>query len=237
MIFAFSEPVRVLCEYGVVGLLIFGALIFVLIFNAKSRPLLAGLVAWLTFGLFSYPADIGPLRLLFMIIAAMLANGTRTLKEIKIGPSAKIATTLGLVVLAVAAAMNYIHPRTDLDPDCLYVDGGKLLHEKKYDEAITVFERAAKIAPSSLLFVDLGNCCYAVGRKSEAEKCLRTAIDMTPALATPAYELFDFYRREGRTEDARKWAEYLVTRKFKATNSVTLFARKQAKEYLEEQSR
>jgi hypothetical protein len=40
------------------------------------------------------------------------------------------------------------------------------------------------------------------------------------------------YDALGRTAEARRWAAFILARKFKTTNSLTLFARKQAREYL-----
>jgi O-antigen ligase len=230
--YAFNEPVRVLCEYGVVGFLLLGALVVCLIVRPSNRFVAAGLVAWLGFGLFSYPASVYPLRLLFIILAAMLARDGRTLWTIKLKAPLRIAAIAGFAALACAAVANYLDPKTDLDPDYLYRRGGELYFEKRYAEAIPVLEQAMRVAPSSLLLMDLGKCYDALGRTAEAEESLLTAVEMAPAYTTPAYELFDFYRREGRTADARRWAAFILARKFKTTNSLTLFARKQAREYL-----
>ncbi len=230
--YAFSEPVRVLCEYGAVGFLVFGALIVCLIAGVRNRFVRAGFVAWLVFGFFSYPASVYPLRLLFVVLAAMLACDSRTLRVVAPKMPLRIGAIAGLVLFVAVATRNYVDPRTTSDPDHLHYRAELLYKEKKYDEAIPVFEQAARIAPSSLLLVNLGKCYYAVGRTTEAEECLVTAVGMTPAYATPAYELFDFYRREGRMTEALHWANYLVDRKFKATNSATLFARKEARDYI-----
>ncbi len=230
--YAFSEPVRVLCEYGIAGLLLLGTFVVCLIVGSKNRFVAAGLVAWLVFGLFSYPANVYPLRLLFVILAALSAKGGRAVWTIENKKFVRVVATLGLVLLAAGATVNYLRPQRDKDPDYLYARGAQLYSEKKYAEAIPVYEQAMRLAPSSLLAVDMGVSLYAVGQVDEAEKWLKTAVNMTPAYATPAYELFDLYRREDRTAEARRWAEYIIARKPKVTNSVTLFARKQAREYL-----
>jgi tetratricopeptide (TPR) repeat protein len=259
---AFSEPVRILCEYGAVGFLIFGAFIVILFagtYGSRShRFILACFVAWLVFGLFSYPGGVYPLRLLFVVLAALLAKESRTCWSVRVKLPIKIVAIAGLAILLTAAAVNYIHSkrlekvmtglfsgknesipeslykRFETEPQYLHSYGGLLIHEGKYDQATPVLEQAALIAPSSSLLSDLGKCYYEVGRTVEAEECLRTAVNMTPGYVTQAYELFNFYRREGRIADARQWAEYILSRKFKATNSASLFARKEAREYLDD---
>lgn len=230
--YAFSEPARVLCEYGVVGFLLLGAFAVCLIAGAKNRFIAAGLVSWLVFGLFSYPSNVYPMRLLFVILAALAAGDGRVVKSIELKKPVRIVAMGVLILLAAGAVVNYLRPQLDKNSRYLYSRGAELYYEKQYSEAIPVYEQAMKVAPSSLLAVDLGMCLDGVGRTDDAEKWLKTAVCMTPAYATPAYELFDLYRRNGRTAEARRWAEYIVVRKPKITNSVTLFARKQAREYL-----
>lgn len=262
VVYAFSEPIRVLCEYGVVGFLIIGAFIVVVIAGAWKKPslrfILAGFAAWLVFGLFSYPGSVLPLRLLFVILAALLAQGGHTFRVIELKMPVRIVVVVCIVVLFAASTVNYAHyrrlgkvmhelshgdkdvemtgalqKRLDTDPRHLYPYCARLLRDKKYEQAVPVIEQAVRIAPSVLLMSDLGKSYHNVGRIDEAEAYLQTSVNMAPGFVTPVYELFNFYRREGRTAEALRWAEYIITRKFKAISSVTLFARKEAREFLD----
>lgn len=225
VVYAFSEPVRILCEYGVVGLMICGVfVVLVVVAGRGNKPVLAAFVAWLVFGLFSYPSDILVMRVLFAILAATLARGSRTAKVLRFNRTAVMA-----VAIAMMGMIAFVH-RDDTDE--LYAHAAELLRGNRYEEAIPLFERIETVAPSSQLLVDLGKCYDHAGRSVEAEQALTTAVYMTPGYVTPVYELFDFYRRAGRTIEARHWADYILTHKFKAVGSTLLFARKEARRSL-----
>lgn len=261
MAYAFNEPIRVLCEYGVVGLLIFGAFMAVVAAgswkNRYSRYILAGFVSWLVFGLFSYPGEVYALRLLLIVLAALSAIESRTLRTMELKAATRIAAVMGAAAFLAAAAANYAdyrrlgqavtglhkeealtlperqYRRFQTSPKYLYSYAGLLFSDKEYERAIPIFERAVLLHPSPLMLADLSKCYCEAGRRDDAEACLKAAVKMSPGYVTPPYELFNLYRREGRTDEARRWAEYILSRKFKVTNSATLFAKKEAREYLD----
>lgn len=83
--YAYNEFLKLTVEYGLIGVLLAVALLWSLFFlktdnetnKSSSIPLLAargGLLSIIVFAQFSYPSDILPIRMLFVLFVAIMAN-------------------------------------------------------------------------------------------------------------------------------------------------------------------
>jgi O-antigen polymerase len=87
--FAFNEELKLLVEQGIMGLLLLGALVYILLFkNQENSPeitaIKATLVALFAFGCFSYPSDVFQLNVILVVLIALLnsiSSSTPLLKK------------------------------------------------------------------------------------------------------------------------------------------------------------
>lgn len=81
-VYAFNEPLKLLVEHGVVGLVLIGIVFFLLFFKTSAKEkesnfligAKAGLIAFGMFGCFSYPTSILPIGAVVMVCVAIVAK-------------------------------------------------------------------------------------------------------------------------------------------------------------------
>jgi hypothetical protein len=127
-----------------------------------------------------------------------------------------VALSIGPVLARQAqlAAAETVY-RTTLahspSPRACFNLGVTLIGKASYDEAVSVYERCAKLSPSDAgVYVQLGVAHQYAGRRGEAEQAYATAVRMNPAdpLAWSNYASLD--AGAGRFDQARqKWLKAL----------------------------
>jgi len=96
--------------------------------------------------------------------------------------------------------------------DVAYSLGLLLAEMKKYGEAVSYLERAAKGMPQhSRVPYNLGLLLQILQRDPEAEAALQKALGLEPANMEYLYALADFYIKRNRLAEAKKVAERMVT--------------------------
>jgi Tfp pilus assembly protein PilF len=95
--------------------------------------------------------------------------------------------------------------------DVAYSLGLLLAEMKKYGEAVSYLERAAKGMPQhSRVPYNLGLLLQILQREPEAEAALQKALGLEPANMDYLYALADFYLKRNRLAEARRVAEKMV---------------------------
>ncbi len=90
-----------------------------------------------------------------------------------------------------------------------YVNLASLLnHLRRYRETVEILEPVAGWEPpSAAIAYHLGRACLGLNELDRAEAALREASGIDPSLALPHYQLAQLYKREGKTEEARRQLE------------------------------
>lgn len=247
---AFNEYLRIIVEYGIIGLI----LLF-LLFRSMSffHPVLS---FYCIFAFFSYPLEITPIILLVTVMAASYPG-----KNICYYPRYILIT----ICLSASCLLSYrawrfkseerelksmIHeygclPGAGLEDKLFgYYPCYKNNHiyiascamqfykNKSYPKAEVMLRRASVLFPSSRILYDLGNCCHRLQKYEEAERFLSIACDMAPGHVLPQYYLFRHYVETGQTHKALNSAHTIIHSKFKQEGSTALQVKHLAKEYL-----
>jgi hypothetical protein len=206
--YSYNELLHILTEQGIVGGLMFVAL-FVAIFAHKSRDatqscIRAGLAALLAFSMFSYPAEIFVLLILFALFAGLAESTTifsfRTRRWVVL--PAKVVLTITYIVAV----------------------GGYICHESDTQYAALSCEN----------YCDKGNACVEAGDYAAAKHYYTTAAMMIPTRLTPNYLLWKMELSRGDTLRAREIGNAMLSQPLKVENTYTLRAKAEVKKFLDE---
>lgn len=263
--YVFNELLRVACETGIVGLLLFVGLVvtcfyFVVKGNRISRFAGGVLVVILAFGLFSYPLSVEVIGAIAIISLAIISRDARHAREwvVSLDNSFTFILRIAVVLFVFVLSIEYYHEkkadvlltktqgtesvnwselkacyeRLKGNPDFVLCYGRTLFTRGEFSNALPVLERGFLLRPTSELVCDLGRCYMYRGQWKEAERKYRLAVNMVPAYITPRHLLFKLYDMQGRLQEARQEAEYMLEMPVKIVNSSVIRARGQARVFL-----
>ncbi len=259
-ILAFNDWLRLLCEQGIAG----GVLFLLLVGSAfrcsgddSAGFARQGLAAWCVFAFFSYPASVFALKMCFPLFLGCLAAGLRTVWECTLSRLVRVSA---LGILAVGAwlsvetyteyhsAYQNLHVGsyrqgniapllTDAVPVSrdkyfLYMLSEQLIDANRLPEALRVKLRLADIAPSSSLHGDIGMLYLDSHRLDSAAAHFETARRMTPNHITPTYGLFLVARQRADSLRCLRLARTILRMPVRITNNRVLKARHEAKAFI-----
>nr|WP_255723285.1 O-antigen ligase family protein [Butyricimonas sp. DFI.6.44] len=256
---AFNEYIKIACETGIIGLILFSTLIFYCFKvspekNDNIRYYQALLISLSTFSMLGYPFENISITFIFCIIIAILAKEA-TLKRYTIYISKltkKILASILLITLflfynqvvwrikaeqALKIAItekSWVKYYTQLlnSPDFILWLAEELYSCKKYNEALPVLEQACKLRPNSIILNSLGLCYQRNQRFNKAQNAFQQASLMVPSHILPQFYLFSLYQETGEKDKAEKIAKTALTTKVKITNTTVLRARHIMKSFL-----
>lgn len=241
---AFNEPVRIMVEYGLGGILFY--LLFVgwlLTFPAKrnivshtARTVLLTMLVW---GLFAYPFRVFPVMVFSTIALACLANQCKPLRVFHCSFSRAFAAFLflGSALLGCLGAstmqayyrlqalarqpaadvreLDTLRPLMKGEPAYGYICC--LLPDRQKQDRLLKERLDAYIhmLPSPAAFVWKGDVHRRLKEYEEAEAAYKKASEMVPALQAARGRLTFLYHDLGREEEALRLAEELLTEKVK----------------------
>ena len=236
---AFNEGIRILCEYGFVGLLLmFLSLLFA--WRESRRGSLFGylLSGFLVFSCFSYPSEVFSLLSVFFLVLGCLPSRPSRSLHIK----RQLAVWIFSVPLLLGLGYAYISCRTNRSLDHFYWDeeaeaewqcyyplfqnerepvsryAHTLVLNGEYASAIAPLEQLIKLSPTVEIYCDLGYCYQSVGEMTKAESCYRYASSMAPGRIMPHYRLFCLYRSQKDRKRMREEGEYILKMDVKIEN-------------------
>ena len=115
---------------------------------------------------------------------------------------AVLRLALGLVLLLTSADVA-VAQRAASDPQTLAKEGSTALEERRFEDALTAFTAAAKLAPRDAgLAFGAGFAAYMLGRNDEAESWLAGALKLKPGLVPASMWLGELQYRKGRLDEA-----------------------------------
>lgn len=236
--YSFNEYLRILCEYGWVGLLLFIGLIGSLRKDTVFGYLLSVL---LVVAFFSYPSSALSLASLFMLFVGASASkplysftvrhrlvwGTMGIMALWLLPYVwlykKTDVALGEYFWSVEQETfldkNYKYFRHETELVSRYAK--VLFYAEEYEKAIPVLERLTALSPTSEIYVDLGLSCQHTGRLEEAQKYYEQAAKLVPGYMTPQYRLFRLYLEQGKKERAQEKGNHIINMPLKLESSKT----------------
>lgn len=254
-IIAFNEFIRLTCEQGLIGLLLFLGLFISAFTGSKQtkheRTAQACLVALSTFSFFSYPASIYPIKICFPLLLGILGTRNKTVLQFSPCATTSILLTLGTGASIFLNIQTYLIYRkaymalekqefhetnifTDMahDKHFLYQLSEQLLQHEKINEALDVKKQLYTLAPTSSLSCDIGMIHLYRHEPDAAEYYFHVAHQMTPNHILPVYGLFLVAKTLHDEELCSKWSKVILSMPARVINSATLKAKKEAQEYL-----
>lgn len=230
-IHAFNEYLRIICEYGLIGISLFFAVLYGLFRKGKAFYLKLCVLFLCVFACFSYISKVPVLLLSFGFLAGVLSGHS-------IGKFSLISNRciIGLLVCLVLCVMAYVkwYPANGCDRDAIMRKAKQLYVKKEYAYALPYLKRAYQLAPVSEVCMDLGNCFFYLGNARQAEYYLTQAHWMVPGHILPRYYLFRLYWETDKREKAQAYGKKILKEQFKMEGSVAMEAKHYIKEYLDE---
>lgn len=225
--YAFNDTLYILTEHGVVGLALWVAIVSLTCHALwrRSRTLLMGLLSLLGFGMFSYPLELMPFKILFVLMACW-AVGQPLYEKYTLGNRlGNVFLYLVLSAISVAVALG-AHNRYEKDRDIddlrwtprpemlkdyyayapyeaddawfLFSFGKSLSDLSRYNDSNSILRQGAKISADPMFMVVMGNNYKALGMSSEAEYCYQRAFSQMPNRLYPLYRLALLYHDTGQ---------------------------------------
>ena len=256
--YPYNETLLALTETGLAGLAFAGFVLLAACGKSREREAQAvprsALAAWLLFAQFSYPTAVFPL--LFAPVCLLGSIESQPVCRLRPGHTTSALLLLGATGLAFAGfygvrfyrqaslAMQTLHgkdPALDYAAthyECLKNDLPFIVayhyrmarHSGNPDDR----DRLEDIIPSSESYCLLGDYYQHIGLPHEAERAYRTASDMVPTRIMPLYKLWRLYRLRADTVRAVDTARRLVAQPVKVNNSLSINAKRQAREFLDQ---
>lgn len=114
-VYAFNEYIRILCEQGVIGLIVFFFLLLTTFRTCYHSPndnkmlLLCPLIAYLTFSFFSYPSDVLPLYLLLpLLLGGISGSDDKFVCAITLNKWTKLLCTSLLLAIGIGSCHDWL---------------------------------------------------------------------------------------------------------------------------------
>ncbi len=125
-IFAFNEPLRIVSDQGVPGLIISILLLAIIFFRktgSNKNQLLptvakSGIIGVLVFGLFSYPFSVFPLQVVFVVNMAVIASTQNPVVVRTMSKQKQFSIKTTIVCFAIVATLLFSHKLYNITIAC-----------------------------------------------------------------------------------------------------------------------
>lgn len=243
-LYAFNEPLHLIIETGVIGVLLLGAL-FLVLFESKNGISRSVLFAWIAFSCFSYPADVFLLLIIFILFFATLPS--KEVMSIDVLSIVKIpgVMTLSIILLFSLHVFSIYKNLQNGEIDCRQAikENAWLKNNESFSMVCMIpwcnksmsiedYCELKQIIPSTVTYNALAKYLIRISRYDEAEEILLKAVWMAPNQLKAKYNLWKLYVDNGCESDAIKMANIILETKVKVTNSFTINAISDIKKYL-----
>ncbi|WP_099291214.1 O-antigen ligase family protein [Butyricimonas sp. Marseille-P3923] len=202
--YAFNEFLRVVCETGIVGLLLFvGVVVMGLYFAAKGNRVsrFAGgvLVVILGFGLFSYPLSVELVSVVAIISLAIVARDARHAREwvVDLDTSFAFILRIAVVLFLFVLSIEYYHEKK---ADILLTEAREVSSRMKTSELKVCYERLGGNPDFVLRY---GRTLYTRGDLLNAQPVLEKGLSLRPT-SELASDLGKCYFYQGRWKEAEQ---------------------------------
>lgn len=226
VVYAFNEPLQMVAEIGVIGLILY-LLILTFIFNTtgdkKNKYVVlskAGLIAILSFSLFSYPADILPIKLNALVFMVILISYHKKVQLIKDGIrlTAPVGLKAGFICILMPTIFYFNSQLGKLYNGYEWWDNAKLNYElKNVVESIEYFDKAyPALNKEGEYLINYGKALALLHHSHKAIYILNKArfFKNNSILQTALGDCYKQIKRYDLAEIAYKNARYMVPSKF-----------------------
>ncbi|MCL3781512.1 hypothetical protein EMN47_14065 [Prolixibacteraceae bacterium JC049] len=256
--YAFNEPLKLLIEQGLIGGLLAVGLLYFIFFkkgtdsNSYLLSARAGLLAFLIFGLFSYPSSILPIMVNSVLLLAIVSNYSKQ-KDLLIPLPIRILVVLSGMCLIIwtgvwlkryynglrswkdasdiyaigeydASIKNFkeAYPLLKKNGNFLINYGKALAMAKRPDEAIILLNDAKRFANNTVLYTALGDSYKMQSEFLKAEEAYQKAYAMIPSRFYPLYLLANLYKESGEVNKAVRVAQQIMRKPIKVESRAIL---------------
>lgn len=202
--YAFNEFLRVACETGVVGLLLFVGLVATCLYlaargNRISRFAGGVLLVVLGFGLFSYPLSVEIVSAIAIVSLAIIARGARHAREwmVDLDTSFAFILRVAVVLFLFVLSIEYYHEKK---ADVLLTEAREVSSRMKTSELKECYER---LGGNSDFVLRYGRTLYTRGDLLNAQPVLEKGLSLRPT-SELASDLGRCYFYQGRWKEAEQ---------------------------------
>lgn len=248
--FPFNELLNVATQQGIVGLIIVLA-IFYFAFRAKgNRTFKAALATLAVFSMFSYPTEVFPILLLFVVCLGGLRDSSVIVELTRNSLKNRIFITIfclfvGFFITKDLIFVNQLsksyknNDMTSFEQSYEEMRYNRNYHDYYMDWLIEQpnsehSERVENILPSCENYSLLAEYFLAKKNYEQAETTLCIAVDMIPTRIRPKYLLWQTYMEMENTSAALEMAQKILKTHVKVESVFTLKVKAQMKKYLAE---
>ncbi len=212
---AHNEYLEILSEFGIIGLLLFGTLLFFLLKtkNSAETPLLlpakASLLAILFFMMGSFPLHILPTLINFIFLAALISNARQPVLTLKIPQF--LYKTMAVLLLATGLFL-FSHTLKTYHLHKLWHQAVQLSLQQRYDEAKALFVQLyPRLKSNGQFLLNYGGTLSLKGDHPQAIEILHQA-RLRYTDPNIYISLGNSYAALGKTNEAEKnyWHAYYI---------------------------
>lgn len=260
--FAFNDLLKILVEQGIIGFLLCILTVVYLLYLlwVHSKPLFYGMLSLVIFSIFSYPFELLPYKIIFVIVAAWVAsvhswkNDPRraycwvllsllliypsylTAKEINRRYEADKEYKLFAGIENEAFIKDYYELLpNERDNAWFLFDFGKTLRSVgRYNDSNDMLRQGTQISADPMFYVLMGNNYKDMDCYDLAEESYFRAFSVMPNRIYPLYQLMKLYKEAGKVDKATEYARRIVSFKEKVISPATKQIKEEANSCLEE---
>ncbi|MCD8262182.1 MAG: O-antigen ligase family protein [Bacteroides sp.] len=200
---AYNEPVRIWVEYGVVGVLIYIALVVGVLFipgrRLRNYTLKGVVVAYLVWGLFNFPAQVVLMQGMLVITLALLSRGVKPICLIK--RKISLAGSIGLIFLIACMALQQYCLSLSYTAYQESVKSGRSYEEEELMDQLAALEPALRYEPGYWVFY-----CSTLNRLQKDALLLEKTVYWEESFSAPVVWLMrgDVYLRGEQYKEAER---------------------------------
>ncbi len=226
----FNEVIRIIVAYGFIGFIL---IIFSIVEALKGKVSLSSrhaiirygqlvlfkgaVISIVTFSLFSYPLDIAPILIQFVILIAMLVNEKKGLNIVIRYHYQRFIIVMLLICLSGCSYFLFTDTLNKYNGYKYWNEAYDLYKYQIYDDSIYEYEEALKLIPKQGLLLQMyGKCMVMDSQWEKAIKVLEEAkiLRSSPILMTALGDSYRELKKIDKAEESYLQAYYMVPHKF-----------------------
>lgn len=245
--------VHAFVEQGAIGLMLLLGIVVVLFKAFKRNVYFYSFVFLLLASCFMYSNHVLPLMVMFpVLLGSAEAKGDDAVCALRLRLEWGLAfLCVGLVLFTLIVGGRYGNVARVVENKGIIADGGLLAlcrsnrqfnltysrtvynsQDLDAEDKLEVLEYLNEGMVTSDKVCDMGDLCVSIGDMVGAEKYYMLSHNMVPCRVIPLHKLFVLYKDAGNGEKAALIATKILETDFSVVSSVTLRAKKEAREYL-----
>lgn len=255
-IHTFNEPLRILCEYGLIGVLLFLGLVISVSYKQWDCFRLSLLLYFFLFSLFSNPCEVSILPLSGVLLFGILSSKRKVVSSVHPFCWKTLFVPIAIVIGGFALAKYHRTSQIVLSlrehsalnryesfdgyrkegwfhRNFLLIYSKQLYKNQKYGNAVTYLEQLSRLSPVADVYMDLGKCYQHLRMYKNAEECFTLVLQARPEYVLPYYELFRLYVECGDRGQAWRIGRKILSKDFHQDSSMLDEARRNVRLYLD----